>query len=413
MGSAIFKQKSSTEVDSMVAVDPAEPFPRRNILWQSITLDGNRDFNTSYTAGSGYAMNRGMVLSGVQFSNFIDLHITDCGNDGLVFTGVSSAFNDTSSTNHFVSPYIYDCARFGVVFGSYSDDNHVFDADIGYCDFGSALFLAGSNSIRDSTLWGTKYGHGVTIGASSNQLVGCQIEGHYQHGINIVEFGSYIHIVGCKIYYNSLESSGAYDGIYVNGTAANPCRYITIQGNFIYAGIGAYGGVHAHRHSITLDTYHESCHIDGNNIELQAVGAVPDNVGLQVYGLAAKDFFNGRRHTASTATPTNMVPGEIAYEKDTGFLWHYSEYRTRKERVLTSGHATDGGMFTVAGAGVAYADVVFTSDRFDTAYTPFASASWNTTIWFSNLTSTGFRINLGTASPGPGRLDWGLIRHGI
>lgn len=409
LGDVTFKQKANTELDALVTIHPAEAVPRRNILWFGIKLDGNRANNTVYTAGSGYTKNRGLVLTAVQFSTFIGFAARACGNDGLVFTGLSLSFNDTSSTNHFLSPYIYDCGRYGVVFDTYSDDNHLFDPDIGYCDYDAALFRAGSSSIRGGTLWGSKYDSGVTIGASSNQLIGCQIEGHAQHGVVLTEYGDYAMIHGCKIYDNSLASTKAYDGIYVQGTNANPVKYATITGNFVYSGIAAFGATTEHRSSVNLGSYHASCNVSGNNTEL-AGGAT--GYYSTVNGLTAGDTYNGQLLCTSTARPDDLPPGEISFEEDTAQFFHYAQGRGY-ERLVTSGHGTDGGTIPITSAGQSYLDVSFAASRGDTVYTPFVAPSWNTTVWISNKTSAGFRANFGTTTPSSGTLDWGLVRQGV
>lgn len=415
LGDVTLRQKNATELDSLVAVDPAEAYPRRNIHWNGIHLDGNRTNNTEYTAGSGYANNRGMVLKGVQFSNFIDFAARHCGNDGLVFTGVSSDFSETSSTNHFVSPYVYDCGRYGVSFDAFADDNHLFGADLGYNDFGAGLFLGGSNSLRDCTCWGTKFGPGLLIGASSNQVQNCQIEGNAQHGISITEYGSSILIAGNKIYYNGLEADNSFDGIYVQGTALRPCDGIQIIGNYIHQGVESFNPSPdiRLRHAITLDTHHTNAVIEGNSLSRIGLSMAPDLTNALVYGLTTGDQYNGRRFTDSGTIPTNIAPGEVAYEKDTGRLLHYSEYRTRVERLLTSGHATDGGSFPSTTAGLTFVDITFSQDRFDTAYTPIVATSWDTRVWITAKASTGFRINFSTATPAGGVLDWSLVRQGV
>lgn len=413
-GDVTLLQKSATELDSIVAVDPSEGYPRRNITWVGIKLDGNRTNNTEYTAGSGYAKNRGMVLKGVQFSNFYDFAARHCGNDGLVFTGTSSDFNYTSSTNHFHSPYIYNCGRYGVSFDIYADDNHLEFADIGYCDFGSGLFLGGSNSLRTCTCWGTKFGPGLLIGASSNQIQNCQIEGHAQHGVHVTDYGSSVYITDNKIYYNGLEADNAFDGIYVQGTAERPCDGIQIIGNYIHQGVASFSPSPDRRlrHAITLDTHHTNAVVNGNSLSRIGPSMAPDLTNALVYGLVAGDEFNGRRVTSSGAVPTNILPEEIIYEKDTGRHLVYSEYRARRERILTSGHATDGGTVAVPGAATSVA-VVFTQDRFDTSYTPWAAPGWSTAWWITAKTSTGFTVNFGTAPVGATTIDWGLIRQGV
>lgn len=413
LGNVVLKQADATELDALVMVDPAEATPRREILWQGIHLDGNRTANTSYVGGGTYTKNKGMVLHAVQFCTFTDLAIRYTGNDGLVLTGLSSGFNDTSSTNRFVGLYCYDNGRHGVVFDAYSDDNVILGADLGYPDYNAALFLAGSNAIRDSVLWGSKNSSGVTVGASSNQITNCNIEGHKQHGVNVTDYGSSLLISGCKIYYNSLEASGAYDGIYVQGSAARACDAITILCNYIHQGLASFAPSPdvAYRHAITLDTYHTNAVIEGNSLSRIGASSAVEATAALVYGLASGDQFNGRRFTSSGAEPTNLAPGEIAYQADTGLMVHYSSYRLREERLLTAGKDVDGGVAPIGVGALTYVTVSTTFNRFDTAYLAWISPSWNTTWWVTNKTSTSFRVNFGT-SPSPGdSFDWCLIRN--
>lgn len=413
LGNVVLKQMNATELDAMVMVNAGESTPRREILWQGIHLDGNRANNTNYVGGGTYTKNKGMVLEAVQFSTFTDLAIRATGNDGLVLTGLSSSFNDTSSTNRFVNMYCYDNGRHSVVFDQYSDDNTLLGCDLGYPDYNTALFLAGSNSIRDSVLWGSKYSHGVTVGASSNQITNCNIEGHKQHGINVTEYGSSLLVQGCKIYYNSLEASGAYDGIYVQGSLARPCDAITLIGNYIHQGLASFTPSPdvAYRHAITLDTYHTNTVIEGNSLSRIGLSSAPELTDALVFGLAAGDQYNGRRYTSSGAEPTNIAPGEIAYQYDTGLLVHYSSYRLREERLLTAGKDVDGGNQPIGVGSLTYVTVTLSFDRFDTSYLAQISPSWNTTWWITDKTSTNFRVNFGTSpSPGDG-FDWCLIRN--
>lgn len=418
-GNALLLQKDSTEVDAIVKMDPTEPTPRRELYWQGIHVDGNRTHNTNYVAGGSYAHNRGMVLEALQFSTFVDFAARNTGNDGLVFTGLSSGFDDTSSTNGFIRPYLYNNGRHGVVFDQFSDDNAIVGGDLGYPDFNSALFLAGSNHVRDSVLWGSKNSHGITVGASSNQITNCNIEGHKQHGINVTDFGSSLLVQGCKIYYNSLEASGAYDGIYVQGSAARPCDAITIIGNYIHQGLASFlpSPDVAYRHAITLDTYHTNAVIEGNSLSRIGPSSAVDNTDALVFGLTVGDTFNGRRFTSSGAQPTNVLPGEIVYQKDTGLYIHHSEYRLRDERLLTSGKDIDGGSQTVGTAGLTSVTVSLALNRFDTTYAVLITPSWNTTWWVTNKTlGTGggadtFIVHFGT-SPSIGDVfDWCIIRN--
>lgn len=224
---AVLVQQAGTEIDALVVIDDAEAYPRRNILWFGIGLEGDavdpatglQTNNAVYEAGSGWTSNRGMVLDSVQFSNFFALSIRGCGNDALTVTGSSALlFSHQGSTNHFISPYIYGNGGRGVVFGPMADDNHIFGGDIGDNNYAGAHFSGGSSSLRSCTVWGSRKSSGVIVGAPSNQIIGCQIEGHNQHGIQVLtRFASWTYIAGNKIYDNSGAGTGQYDGIYVQG----------------------------------------------------------------------------------------------------------------------------------------------------------------------------------------------------
>ncbi|GAA3193934.1 glycosyl hydrolase family 28-related protein [Dactylosporangium siamense] len=448
-GSVTLKQKPNTTMECLVKVDPSEPTPRRNIHWQGIGLDGDamnpffdggqpesmnnvlQTNNTVYRADSGFTGNNGMVLEAVQFSNFYDLAIRHCGGTGLVIQGLpltgqsgEDAFNMTTSTLHFTSPYIYACGKYGVFFADRSDDNHIDFGDIGATQYEGVYLIAGSNSLRNCTIWGSKQANGILIGAPTNQVIGCQIEGHAQHGIKIVEYGSYNYIASNKIYYNSTQAAGGYDGINIAGSASHPAAYNTLIGNYIYAGIGEFFATPADwvamRHGIALEDYCHHTVVNSNAVDLAPAGARPDPTAVGVYGLKVGDTYNGMRFTDAaednargSANPRGLVPGATWWRDDIGATYVYTgPSRDRIERVLTYKFDVDGFEFYQDG-GVSTATIAMPYLRFDTNYTVTVAPGWNTTWWITNKATTGFTINFGTAPPDGGApCDWSLLRHG-
>jgi len=60
-------------------------------------------------------------------------------------------------------------------------------------------------------------------------------------------------------------------------------------------------------------------------------------------------------------------------------------------------------------AGATYVDIP--DADVDDNYTILVEVSWNTTVWITNKTSGGFRINFGTAVPSGGRVvRWVKVR---
>lgn len=451
MGDVILRQKPNTELECMVKVEPTEDIPRRNIHWMGIKLDGNamnphfngnaaespsnvlQTNNTVYRAGSGFDANHGMVLEGVQFSNFIDLHILHCGGDGLVLRGLPADpdsgewdYNRTTSTVHFVSPYVYACGRYGVYFAERSDDNHISFGDIGATQYEGAYFIAGSNSLRSCTVWGSKLANGILLGGPTNQIIACQVEGHAQHGIKIVDYGSYNYIADCKIYYCSTQTPGSYDGINLNGSSTHLAERNTIVGNFIYAGIGdffldALGDVDPSlwvgmRHGVALETYTARTFIDGNNVDLVPPGAEPNTAYIGVYGIKAGDTYNGVRWTDATedadrlaATPDSLIPGQLWHRDDVGHLYNYTgPTRARIERVAMRMYDIEAGTVSASGTSV---NVPIPNVRFDANYAVAASPSWATSWWVTDKFTDQFTIHFGTAPGGASPCDWTLTRH--
>jgi hypothetical protein len=79
----------------------------------------------------------------------------------------------------------------------------------------------------------------------------------------------------------------------------------------------------------------------------------------------------------------------------------------------------DAYLMDLTGGEVAIPDgatsiaVNFISPRAIVLYAPSAMPTWNTTVWVSNKTTTGFTINFGTPAPaGAGsKVYWGLSRY--
>ena len=66
------------------------------------------------------------------------------------------------------------------------------------------------------------------------------------------------------------------------------------------------------------------------------------------------------------------------------------------------------GSVTVS-AGAIFVDIP--DADVDTNYTVLVEVSWNTTVWISNKTTGGFRINFGTAVPSGGRVvNWVKVK---
>lgn len=438
LGTVILQQKASTEMDYVVKVDPAEAYPRRHMLWQGIWIDGQamdpntgaETNNTLYTEINGLTDNNGMLLDSVQFSNFIDLHIMGCGRDGLVLHGTedpSHSFDKTTSTCHFISPYVYGNGRYGVYFAEWVADNHVFDGDIGANNYENVYVIAGSSSFRNSTIWGSRRANGALLGGPTNQIIGCQIEGNAQHGVKITDYGNYNFLSANKIYYNSQQTPGAYDGINVGGGGVGfDPRFTTITGNNIYAGVGDFfldsnRDVDptlwvGHRHAIALETACDHSFVDSNRVDLNAPGAgygttYPDSYNiLGVFGLKAGDEYNGvvwsdSTQDAAQLSASTLVPGEFRYRNDTGDMLYYSgPARANLERILTDKDVVRGE------AWVTTVPVVVVFARPDDQYTVVVSPSWDAGGWWiTDKTSTGFVANFSTYPGDAGaHLDWAL-----
>lgn len=68
------------------------------------------------------------------------------------------------------------------------------------------------------------------------------------------------------------------------------------------------------------------------------------------------------------------------------------------------------GTATVAAAGTSIA-VTFTKTRPNTNYSIAIVPSWGTTFWYTNKTTTGFTINVGTAPAGASPVEWTATQY--
>ena len=59
-------------------------------------------------------------------------------------------------------------------------------------------------------------------------------------------------------------------------------------------------------------------------------------------------------------------------------------------------------------AGATYIDIP--DADVDDNYTILVEVSWNTTVWITNKTGGGFRINFGTAAPSGATVRWVKVR---
>ncbi len=408
---SIIKQKASTTMNFMIDILSSETIPRTDILIENLYLDGNRTNNTVYTGGSGFTQNNGIRLYNCNDCTLRNVTVRHTGRDGIVFDGAGGDYNHTTATCHLYDVWLYDNARYGISMEANSSDNHIYDSDLGFNDYGAVNLISGSNSVNGSALWGTKLSYGVQIGASANLIRNCQIEGNAQYGVFITEFGNHTQIIGNKIYDNG-DSARSYDGVYVQGSVANPVVGTTVLANSFFSELlfGGPGPGNLPRHAVTFDTHTSGSIVIGNqHYQLDSDGSITSTV-LPIFGLKAGDVFEGRRWVTSGALPSNGIPGEQIYLTDTGNTATWSTYRSQWETVVTSTYGAAGGTYSVSSGATSLA-VVFGHNRFDTSYTPIIAPSWNTTFWISAKASTGFTVNFGTAPGSTQSLDWGIVRQ--
>lgn len=407
-----FRQTTSDENTSIAALETDEFSP---------FLEIENGTNTGYSGGSPIDYNNGMLLKYVQDSLFIDFGIRFCGRDGLVLSGKNAVafntpYNQTTATNFFINCWIYGNNRYGVYFDTPSQDNHFISCDIGYNQYENIWFASGSNSINETPVWGCRESNGILIGASSNQIRNCQVEGNAQHGIKIVDYGFNNLITGCKIYYNSTQTDASYDGVYIGGTGAtNQPKNNSIIGNFIYSGLNFGVSVNKHRRSITLDTYHENIHISGNAFQYSGQDGDLD-LDTCVYGLTTGDTLDGITYIISSDRPstaiTSNINGRFFYETDTANWKRYSTWNSRWETLLTSPDKPQGANDYAIAQFDTSEDITFSTEMSNTNYAIIIELQWNDTWYISAKSTTGFTVNFGTGSvAGASALNWAVIPH--
>lgn len=374
--------------------------------------------NTGYTPVNLIEYNNGLKLMYVQDSFFINCAVRFCGRDGILLTGRDSTptanpYNQTTATNFFFNFWVYGNDRYGVFFDIASQDNHFIGCDFGYNQYENVWFNSGSNSINTTPVWGSREANGILIGSSSNQVRNCQVEGNAQHGIKITEYGNNILISGNKIYYNSTQTDDSYDGIYIQGASGNNCKNIAIMCNFIYSGLYFGVSVNKQRRSITLDTYHEDCHISGN--AFQYSGQDGDlNLDDCIYGITTGDTLDNVPFITSSTRPstaiTSNIVGRLFYETNTANIKRYSTWNSRWETVLTSPDKPQGGNSYAVASTLTSATVTFTTAMTNTSYSIVIEPQWATTFYITAKSTTAFTVTFGTASPGS-TINWGVIPH--
>jgi len=83
------------------------------------------------------------------------------------------------------------------------------------------------------------------------------------------------------------------------------------------------------------------------------------------------------------------------------------EWARLRRRLLTP--AGNGVRLSVTAAATTKA-VAFTREMPDTTYGIVATPSWNTTVYPTNRTTTGFTLNFGTAAPANATVDYVTFR---
>jgi len=244
-------------------------------------IDGNRANNTGATCYGLYAY-------ALQYSVFRNIRVQQVYGDAWRFDGGAGGFSNTTSTVHLDDCWAYGNANSGMVLTSYVADVHVDGGDYGFNGASAITLQAGSCSIRGAILWGTTGGPGLVVGGPSNQITGCNIEGHYQHGIVVNQYGSYTLIDGCKVYANSVAGDNLYDGISINGASGANVKGVAVENCFIYPNLYAEGTTQAH--AINMGAYHECCTIIGNTVGFSADQAVWQQTNSVINGFGQLDY---------------------------------------------------------------------------------------------------------------------------
>jgi len=113
---------------------------------------------------------------------------------------------------------------------------------------------------------------------------------------------------------------------------------------------------------------------------------------------------------------------EYDTSKDTLTIYYYdptsATYVAKVTIKLSTGDITIGGNLTVTqkGVNVTVASgstslaITLPKSEPDTSYGVIVTPQWNTTVWITNKTTTGFTINFGTAPSTNSALDWFVYR---
>ena len=254
---SVIKQANGSNLSTLVTTSTTS-LPTSNVLIRDLMIDGNRTNNTGSTC-------YGLYLYATQYSMVHRVRVQNMNGDAYRIDGSSSGgFSGTSSTIHLVDCWAYGCANNGLVTTSFAADVHILGGDFGFCGASAITMQGGSSSIRDAVLWGVTGGPGLTIGAQAIQVTNCNVEGNYQQGIVVNQYGSYALISGCKVYDNSTAGNGSYDGIFINGVSGTSVTGVIVSNCQIFP--DAFAGGTTQRYAINLGTYHQQCQIVGNNV---------------------------------------------------------------------------------------------------------------------------------------------------
>lgn len=299
--STIIKQKDATNLTRLLQW----PSGASKCSMANLLVDGNRANNTSATCFGIY----GFAL---QYSLFSNVRVQEVNGDAWRFDGTTGGFGNTTSTVHLMDCWAYSNTNNGLVLTSFVADVHVVGGDYGFNGASAMTLQGGSSSIRGATLWGTTGGPGLVVGGPSNQITGCNIEGHNQHGVLVNQFGSYALISDCKIYANSSAGNGLYDGIFVNGVSGTPTTGVVMEGNFIYPNLEA--GATTQAHAINFGAFHQNCTAVGNNVGFAGAQATWSPSNLAINGLGQSDYaannpgYNPVGVLSGPTVPASAVP---------------------------------------------------------------------------------------------------------
>lgn len=276
--SSIIKQKNNANQTRLVQWASGT---NSNCYMANLMIDGNRANNSAATCYGLYAF-------ALQYSTFNNVRVQQVNGDGWRFDGTTGGFANTTSTVHMENCWSYGNANNGLVATSYAADVHVHGGDYGFCGASAITLQAGSSSIRDAVLWGVTGGPGLVVGGISNQIVGCNIEGNYQEGIVVNQYGSYTLIEGCKVYDNSVAGNNLYSGIKIDGASGSVVGGVVVNGNFIYPNL--YAGGTTQLYAIDLGTYHQLCTVTNNNVGFAGSQAAWSPSNSVIHGFGQTDY---------------------------------------------------------------------------------------------------------------------------